>query len=330
MMIQNSRRPVLRRMLLAGAACCLAVAALGPGFSATAHAGPQIVRDAPGSDRVSLTGGVVEAADAGPTPRSAAGASLIPPSFRKVAKIRELTIAGSRPGSSERLVLAFPRKHQPGTPYSVVLFVHGAGGDRFDAMDTPAANVNRALVAKGYLVASGDYWNRWNYGDPDSVDALGRVLQQLGARVKLSSVVVESASMGGLTGLNAILRHKIPKLRGWVGVGPVCSLTAALASPILGPGAQRGWDGAPPELVDQFDPLFTLPLSGVRTLPMMFLVSNTDTIVPRGSHADLCASRFRSAGARVRVLTVAGEHGQASTFDTKAIVRFTQRVSSRS
>lgn len=320
----------MRRVLMVSTACGLAVAATGLGLPATAGADAPLVNQAPASSLVSSGVDAIENADAGPSPRSAASAALIPPGFRKAAKIRELTIEGSRPGILERIVLAFPNKHQPGAPYQAVLFVHGAGGDRFDAMDTPAAQVNKALVAKGYLVISGDYWNRWNYGDPDSVDALARVVQQVGARVKLSSVVVESASMGGLTGLNAVLRRKIPKLKGWIGVGPVCNLNAALASPILGLGAQRGWDGAPQELVDQFDPLMTPIARSLRTLPMMFLVSNTDTIVPRESHADLCVRRFRSAGVPVRVLRVIGAHGEASTFDTKAIVGFTDGVSSRS
>lgn len=330
-MIQSPRRATRPRVLLASAACGLAVVAVAPGLPATARADVQIRSQAPGLGfDGSPVDSTVEKADAGPTLRSEAGASRIPLSFHKAAKIRELTIEGSRPGVRERMVIAFPRKHQRGTPYPTVLFIHGAGGDRFDAMDTPAANLNKALVAKGYLVVSGDYWSRWNYGDPDSVDALGRVLQQLSARLKLSSVVVVSASMGGLTGLNAILRRKIHKLKGWVGVGPVCNLNAALTSPILGPGAQIGWNGAPQELIDQFDPLRTPFVRNVTTLPMMFLVSNADAIVPRGSHTDPCARRFRAAGASVRVLRVPGEHGEASTFDTKAIVGFTDRVSGRS
>lgn len=312
-----------------------------------AQADATAVSPAPNSNSavVGIPGGYSEPrAEAGPTPRVDPVPPIVPVPpvdpvpplvpvppfvpgviatvFDDLAVVRESAVPGLVDGNLQRFIYAIPKNHPRGEPYTAVLFVHGANGDRFDAMTTTAVSSNRALLANGYLLISGDYGSRESFGNSASIAALGRIARLMTHRMRISSVVVESASMGGLTGLNAIIQRKVPRLQGWIGINPVCNLQAARANPILGPLASQAYLTSSELKLKEYDPARTKKVKRLKGLRMLFLASDADEIVARTENTTVCERLFSLAGAIVTSISVPGLHGDAQSFQVSSMLRF--------
>lgn len=118
-------------------------------------------------------------------------------------------------------------------------------------------------------------------------------------------------SMGGLASLQ--LANRLPHVKAWVGIYPVCNLATMTARY---PDTALAWPGGTADRLSPVD------LSAMRGLKMMFFASPGDTVVPKATNTDRCAARATAAGASVQVVETTGEHGDKSTFQPALVVSF--------
>lgn len=264
-----------------------------------------------------------------PSPFTPVSAEFVPPEFAVFGEA--LTALIDVPGSAEKepIVVLKPLNHKPAKPYKVVLFAHGAGDDRLAVMNSKAFVINQALLAEGFMVIAGDFGGKYSYGNQYAVDRVSAAVAFLNTQFKVSDVVIEGVSMGGLVGLNAIMRGKIPNLRGWIGISPVCNLEAALASEYLSEGANMAYGTSPQDVRDKFDPAKALRGYKLKGLPMRFLASQQDVVVPEAVHTGACVPKFKRAGANVKTSSVPGEHGSLRNFRAAPVLKFVRGVTNR-
>lgn len=209
----------------------------------------------------------------------------------------------------------------------LVIYVHGSG-ERPDAVWTDPLKrpITRLLARRGYTVAAvtagPDTW-----GNPASVAAQRDLYDAVAPWRKRAGVFVWAQSMGGTASLLAL--RTLPDVKAWAGVFPMCNL-ASMYGTGLGRDepirrAYGGTDGDVRVALPVRSP--AIPAAQVvQGLPMLFWASPGDTLVPKASNTDRCAALAEGRGARVRVVTTSGEHGDPSNFDRRALLAFFGRA----
>ena len=199
----------------------------------------------------------------------------------------------------------------------LIVFAHGAEGSAESVLavgDQARADLTAGLVAAGYTVAAsdagGDAW-----GNAASVEDYRALAQEAAARTGTTSVYLIGESMGGLPAAQLTQRGRLPGLRAYAGIYPVCDLSsvqARFADSIL---AANGTGTA--ALVAQLSPVV---LDG--SVPIMMWASPGDTIVPSAQNAGACVDEARAAGGRAELVSTIGDHGDVSNFDLVALLAF--------
>jgi pimeloyl-ACP methyl ester carboxylesterase len=216
--------------------------------------------------------------------------------------VEHLRIAG------QRATLEVPARRTD----RVVLYVHGAG----ETIDTVAADAHKApirarLLRDGYAFAATDAHGD-NWGSLASIRdylALVRHLRSQG----FTRVYVLAQSMGGLDALQLIDRlHPVA----WAALEPVCNLPGVMGDAVIASEVRSTYGTALPARLSPVRP------SGVRGLRMLFVASPQDVRVPMAANTNVCARYARSRGARVRVVSVHGNHGDFSHFAPNRVVSF--------
>ena len=133
-------------------------------------------------------------------------------------------------------------------------------------------------------------------------------------RVGLTNIYVLCQSMGGLDALRLAGRVRI---RAWAGIYPLANLSSIDAGSrpaiesTLGDAFARYWQTLSPA-----------PIRFPAGLRVILWSGYGDTVVPRAENTDVIAAAARREGARVRVVTTTGNHGDPSNFEPATLVRF--------
>ncbi|SNS73233.1 hypothetical protein SAMN06893096_10783 [Geodermatophilus pulveris] len=273
------------------AAAALAVAALLGGCSAPAvpAAGPAAA-PVPPADRVPPAESVSPATVAEPLPDLGPG-------------VHEVEVGGQ--------AAVVVRPQQPNG--RLVLYAHGLdargtavlAGEGFGALAD-------GLVAAGYAVAAsdagGDAW-----GDAASVDAHAALAAAVTDLVDATDVYLVAESMGGLAGARLVEGRRIPGLRAYAGIQPLCDLGsvyddhAASIDTAYGPAVDGALRALSPVRLDA-------------AVPAVFWASAEDTVVDRARNADVCAAQVVADGGSAVVRAAEGEHGDPSHYDLGALL----------
>lgn len=234
----------------------------------------------------------------------------------QAAIVSDVTSAGrieTQQIAGDPVVLATPKGE---ATHRAVLYLHGADAtERTFITDPDIGRVTAALLRAGFTVASSDAGgNSW--GRPEALAAnvvLARELRRRGA----SSLYVVAQSMGGLTSIQ--LAQRLP-VRAWVGIFAVCDL-ASMMHTEWAPSIRRAYGAELPAALSRLSPV----IARRRGLRMLFLASPSDRIVSKRANTDACARAELEQGARVRVVTTRGGHGDPSNFQAGRIVSFLSR-----
>jgi dienelactone hydrolase len=205
----------------------------------------------------------------------------------------------------------------------LILWAHGYAADQNEILtERQAVPLRNALLKAGYILAGTDGHGNAFGNDASIVDLL-HLDQWVSARQTITGTYLVGESMGGLSSL--LVLPKIPDVKGWIGVYPACNLaTVAAAYPEVGPAyGTSHW--VPADAPDRSPVRINGP--AYRNLPMLFLASNSDTVVSKAKNTDLCAAEARADGARVTVITTQGNHGDKSNFRPDPILAFLSRGS---
>lgn len=226
------------------------------------------------------------------------------PGIAKGGRVETTTVAG------QSVTILHPKTRQT---TKVVVYMHG-NEELGDAIATSPdkERVVRGLLEAGYTVAASDaHGNNW--GNPASVTDQRVLMRTLRAR-GLTDIYVLAQSAGGLDAL-ATLNEK--GVRAWAGIYPVCDLRSVYRLGVYREVIDAAYDSAPRRVVAIPDRL---------RIRFILWASPQDTQVPKTQNADVCARRFRTAGAHVTEISTTGDHGDPSNFDAAQIVKFFDRA----
>jgi fermentation-respiration switch protein FrsA (DUF1100 family) len=197
----------------------------------------------------------------------------------------------------------------------LVIYVHAYGEDQ-DAIVGRTAKVPlvAALLDAGYTVAaSRSGGNAW--GNPRALRAQRALYHAVPRTLKRRGVYLWGQSMGGSTALLAV--DELPKVRAWAGVYPACNVRAVRRGGLFTESIDKAYPRR--SLLASRSPALPRRLDG---LPMLFWASPDDSVVRTADNTTLCARKAERAGAKVRVITTVGDHGDPSNFDAATLVRF--------
>ena len=197
----------------------------------------------------------------------------------------------------------------------VVVYAHGLDARATALLNDEAfGELADGLVAAGYAVAAsdagGDAW-----GDAASVDAHAALAAAVTDMVGATDVYLVAESMGGLAGAQLVTGRRIPGLRAYAGISPLCDLGSVHEE------YEESIEAAYGQAVDEA----VAALSPVRldaAVPVQFWASEDDTTVDRTENADVCAAQVVADGGSAVVVPAEGEHGDPSTYDLPALLAF--------
>lgn len=190
----------------------------------------------------------------------------------------------------------------------LVIYAHG-----YEARATAVLNdeafgeLADGLVAAGYVVAAGDAGgDAW--GDPASVDSHAALAAAVTDLVAATDVYLVAESMGGLAGARLVEGRRIPGLRAYAGIQPLCDLGSVYDEYAASIDAAYG-----PAVGTALRELSPVPLDGA--VPALFWASEDDTVVAKARNADACAAQVVADGGRALVVAAEGDHGDPSHYD---------------
>lgn len=208
-----------------------------------------------------------------------------------------------------------PSGYTHGTAVPLLLITHAAGGTASSPFGTGDGAITSAAAA-GYLCASSLSQDR-AWGNPQSVDDYVDLFNFCAANYRISRTVIWAASMGGLAGLTLAGSGRIPGLKGFMGMYPVCSLANFYAD-------QSGYQteintayGSTPytgaHQASYYDP-YLRSASDFAGLRFLFFHSSADTVVSKTRHSDLMHAKVSGVAAESTVTATSGDHGDASNW----------------
>lgn len=203
-----------------------------------------------------------------------------------------------------------------GAPKALVVYAHGYQIDESALLVRHHKVVTDALVAAGYAVAStragGDAW-----GDPASVDAYAALADTLRQELGTPATFVMAESMGGVPGLLLMAQHRVPDLRGFVGISPVVDLAVMDRRDEYRPSIRKAFGGSAPPATS--NPA-TLEAGAFTGTAVRIYGSPDDTDVVTKLHAAPFVARVSGAGGRAELVACRGEHLDPSCAPADGIV----------
>jgi pimeloyl-ACP methyl ester carboxylesterase len=206
----------------------------------------------------------------------------------------------------QNFIVAHPRRPTD----KVVVFIHAFNFHASTPFFYPGlASLTAALLRHGYAFASDDA-HITNWGSSASVLDYLRLAQRL--EQQHLRIYVLAHSMGGL---DAMLLLNYLRPAAWAAMGPVCDLRSVWSEPGFRPSIRSAYPtldfaGRAPVRVG----------SSARGLPMLFISSPQDTVVPAAENADVCAAEAQRSGADVQRLNVTGSHESPSQYQAARIL----------
>jgi pimeloyl-ACP methyl ester carboxylesterase len=216
-------------------------------------------------------------------------------------------------------MLLAPLNAAPDVPRALVVYHHGAGELAESLLRDPLkSEIVRAILSQGWMLASADAHGD-NWGNAASTKDYAELSDAIAAHRRVSSTLVLSQSMGGLSGLEYVATH--PNVKGWAGIYPACSIEAMRASPQWTAEVESAHSN---DDAASLDPISVEPgrYSGLR---MRFYASHQDTAVIRRTNSDAFAARVKGQAIECEVVDCTGEHGDPSHFRTDDLISFFRR-----
>jgi hypothetical protein len=121
--------------------------------------------------------------------------------------------------------------------------------------------------------------------------------------------------MGGLAASRLIHDERIPGLRAYAGIYPLCDLSSVHEGFAASIEETYG-----EEVEDALAALSPAPLTA--EVPVLFWASPDDTLVAKERNADVCAAQVTEQGGDAEVIETEGEHGDSSNFDAARLLEF--------
>jgi hypothetical protein len=218
----------------------------------------------------------------------------------------DFTIRETVNGQAMRVDLA------PGEPKGLAIWFHGQGGTADTRMNEDWLNT---LRINGWAVASSDFHgNAW--GNEDAVADVAALTKWAADKTGRAATLYIAGSMGGLTSLNSMTHGgNAPKC--WYGTMPVVDQTTVTHVPDASQQIIAAYGASVPS--------GSIPARNIGKLPSAkyrILSSTDDTWVPARSNADVLTVGLRVPGREVSTLTVKGEHGDPSHFNSADLLAF--------
>jgi len=223
-------------------------------------------------------------------------------------------------------LLVLPKQPLPGRPWIWRTEFFGA-----------FAQADRALVAKGYVLAYMDVQNM--YGAPVALDHMDKFYVVLRKEYRLApKTVLEGFSRGGLFAFNWAARHP-DKVAALYVDAPVCDFKSWPAAQGKAIGSPSDWVALlgvygfteAQALAYPYNPIDHLEPLAAAKIPILAVTGDADATVPMDENIGIVEKRYRALGGDIRIIVKpGGEHHPHSLTDPTPIVDFIVAQTSRS
>jgi hypothetical protein len=200
----------------------------------------------------------------------------------------------------------------PGKSKGLAVWFHGQGGTAQTRMNEAWLN---ALRVDGWAVASSDFHgNAW--GNPEAVKDTDALVRWASEKSGHSAGLFIAGSMGGLASLNSMAAG-VASPNCWYGIQPVVDQSTVGNVPDSGNQILAAYGGTVPASSNPARNLGKLPAVKYRIVS-----SPDDTWVPANKNAAVLTAGLKAVGSEVSTLTVKGEHGDPSHFNSADLLAF--------
>lgn len=232
------------------------------------------------------------------------------------------TVTTTSPNGQSITVLV-PQSYSATAGAHIVLYAHGNNGTHTEVASR--TSVDRAafldeLIDAGYIVA-GSNLNGNNWGNSASLASMVDLYAYLVTNYRCRSTLLWGTSMGGLSSLLAIADDRIPRVKGWLGILPVCDLANMFGgnSGTYAAGirtaygiAANGSDYA--TLTDGHDPVLLEDVSAFANIGFMSISSPDDTVVDEAENSTAMHALVASVVFENNHLHTTGDHGSLNSY----------------
>lgn len=231
------------------------------------------------------------------------------------------TVTATSP-NGEAITVLVPSNYSATSGANIVLYCHGNNGTNEEMGSRTVAEQAAwidALIDEGYLLAASNMSGN-NWGNDDALADLVDLYSYCVTNYRLKDTLIWSASMGGLPGLLAIDDDRIPRVKGWLGIVPVCNLAdmfdsnsgtfAATIRTAYGIAADGSDYSAQ---TSGHDPAL-LSASRFTDVGFMFIASSGDTTVDKTQNADVMHALVQSEAFESSIVEHTGNHGDSTRY----------------
>lgn len=215
-------------------------------------------------------------------------------------------------------------------PTKTIIYVHGHGETAGALLaDSLKSSCVTALLNAGYILADcaagGSVW-----GIQSATDGYAGLDSYLRANYNVAGIGLWSQSMGGLSGLHALVQAKVRGVVGWLGTYPVCNLANLYGLGVYTSviNTQYGITGTGTATYANktygMDPVLHAARD-FRDTPMRFYSSRSDTVVPGLNNAEVLQALVASSRREAVLVQCTGNHGDTSHFVPSEYVAFFDR-----
>lgn len=231
------------------------------------------------------------------------------------------TVTATSP-NGEDITILVPSSYDADVGAHLVMYCHGNNGSDEEmgarVVAEQAAWID-ALIDEGYLLAA-SHMSGNNWGNDDAQADMVDLYAYCVTNYRLRDTLIWAASMGGLPGLLAIDDDRIPRVKGWLGIVPVCNLadmfdnntgTHAAGIRTAYGIASDGSDYS--TQTSGHDPVL-LNASRFADVGFMFIASSGDTAVDKSQNADVMHALVQSEAFESSIVEHTGDHGDSTRY----------------
>lgn len=230
---------------------------------------------------------------------------------------------------SEYALTFTPVGHRSSEAKPLVLFSHGRGGDAQQAQPSGTTadpgglyRIIRALVDRGYVVASFTFGSTSHWGRPAAVTQLDSDLTWAAANlgVAVDRVAILAYSMGWTLAHNWG-RQNLGKVAALVGVAPGTNIDYHYTTGGLSAEIDAAWSTWASAGGNTHDPIDNV--AALNSLPALLYGGASDTVIPPGDVTGGVQAYASAYGVNATYAQVAGTHDTLwQSLDPEAVARF--------
>lgn len=210
-----------------------------------------------------------------------------------------------------------------------IIYAHGSNGSSLDLLNLPNENtLLKPLLNKGFVVVAPQYRNVTNWGNQEGIEDLVASYELGLEKFNLEeNPYLLLQSMGGLVGLTSVAKGEL-KPKAIVGIYPVTNLKFEYENPhkTIPKYIENAYGFSDPavftEKTKSYDPIRDHNSEVFLDIPMLFMASYDDEIVPRMQNADKFADIVNNVGGSIKIVNHDGNHGDKTAFNIKEILGF--------